>query len=129
MNWFARWVLCGVLVVSAMPSRAEEMISLNFVNADIEEVIRAVSQITQRNFLVDPRVKGNINIVSATPIPAGLAYDTLLSALRLQGFAAVESNGVTKVMPEADGKLYIPGIGEKNGSVTARPCKNISKSA
>jgi general secretion pathway protein D len=116
MNWLARWVLCGVLVVSAMASRAEEMISLNFVNADIEEVIRAVSQITQRNFLVDPRVKGNINIVSATPIPAGLAYDTLLSALRLQGFAAVESNGVTKVMPEADGKLYIPGIGEKNGS-------------
>jgi general secretion pathway protein D len=95
---------------------AEEMISLNFVNADIEEVIRAVSQITQRNFLVDPRVKGNINIVSATPIPASLAYDTLLSALRLQGFAAIESNGVTKVMPEADGKLYIPGIGEKSGS-------------
>jgi len=116
MNWLARWVLGGVLVVSAMASQAEEMISLNFVNADIEEVIRAVSQITQRNFLVDPRVKGNINIVSATPIPAGLAYDTLLSALRLQGFAAVESNGVTKVMPEADGKLYIPGIGEKNGS-------------
>lgn len=111
-----RWLLCCILMVSTAASAAEEMISLNFVNADVEEVIRAVSQITQRNFLVDPRVKGNINIVSATPIPASLAYDTLLSALRLQGFAAVESNGVTKVLPEAEAKLYIPNVGEKSGS-------------
>jgi general secretion pathway protein D len=108
-------MLCGVLAVSSVAMAAEELVSLNFVNADIEEVIKAVSQITKRNFLVDPRVKGTINIVSATPVPAPLAYDTLLSALRLQGFAAVESNGVTKVMPEADAKLYIPGIGDKSG--------------
>lgn len=111
--WFARLVLCSVLAVSSVVPAAEEKVSLNFVNADIEEVIKAVSQITGRNFLVDPRVKGTINIVSATPVPAPLAYDTLLSALRLQGFAAVESNGVTKVMPEADAKLYIPGISDK----------------
>lgn len=116
MIWLARIALCGVLVISSVASAAEEMISLNFVNANIEEVVKAVSQITQRNFLVDPRVKGNINIVSSTPIPASLAYDTLLSALRLQGFSAVESNGVTKVMPEADAKLYVPGITEKGGS-------------
>ncbi|HCJ51075.1 MAG: type II secretion system protein GspD [Gallionellales bacterium CG03_land_8_20_14_0_80_55_15] len=114
--WLVRLMLCGMLVVSSVAISAEEQVSLNFVNADIEEVIKAVSQITKRNFLVDPRVKGSINIVSATPIPASLAYDTLLTALRLQGYAAVESNGVTKVMPEADAKLYIPGIGNKNGN-------------
>lgn len=114
--WLVRLMLCGMLAVSSAAMAAEEQVSLNFVNADIEEVIKAVSQITKRNFLVDPRVKGSINIVSATPIPASLAYDTLLTALRLQGFAAVESNGVTKVMPEADAKLYIPGIGNKNGN-------------
>ena len=114
--WFARLVLCGALAVSSVALAVDEKVTLNFVNADIEEVIKAVSQITGRNFLVDPRVKGTINIVSATPVPAPLAYDTLLSALRLQGFAAVESNGVTKVMPEADAKLYISGIGDKNGS-------------
>ncbi|WP_246487394.1 type II secretion system secretin GspD [Ferrigenium kumadai] len=90
----------------------EEKVSLNFVNADIEEVVKAVSQITGRNFLIDPRVKGTINIVSSTPVPASLAYDILLSALRLQGFASVESGGVTKVMPEADAKLYIGGAGD-----------------
>ncbi|MDD4928340.1 MAG: type II secretion system secretin GspD [Gallionella sp.] len=109
----AWWVSCGVFVVSSWAIAAEDQVSLNFVNADIEEVIKAVSQITRRNFLVDPRVKGTINMVSATPIPASLAYDTLLSALRLQGFAAVESNGVTKVLPEADAKLYISGVGDK----------------
>ena len=113
--WFARLVLCGVLAFSTVSIAAEEQVSLNFVNADIVEVIKAVSQITGRNFLIDPRVKGTINIVSSTPIPASMAYDTLLSALRLQGFAAIESNRVTKVMPEADAKLYIPNVGS-NGS-------------
>ncbi len=113
--WFARLVLCGVLAFSTVSIAAEDQVSLNFVNADIVEVIKAVSQITGRNFLIDPRVKGTINIVSSTPIPASMAYDTLLSALRLQGFAAIESNGVTKVMPEADAKLYIPNVGS-NGS-------------
>jgi len=108
--WLA---FCCVLALSPLAIAAEDQVSLNFVNADITEVVKAVSQITGRNFLVDPRVKGTINIVSSTPIPASMAYDTLLSALRLQGFAAVESNGVTKVMPEADAKLYIPNIGSQ----------------
>ncbi|HEY5993668.1 MAG TPA: type II secretion system secretin GspD [Gallionellaceae bacterium] len=86
--------------------------TLNFVNADIPEVIRAISHITKKNFLIDPRVKGTINIVSATPVSSDEAYNILLSALRLQGFASVESNGVTKIMPEADAKLY---IGEVSG--------------
>lgn len=103
-----RFICCLTLLLPAAGiSAAEEKISLNFVNADIEEVIRAVSRITGRNFLVDPRVKGTINITSSTPIPSSLAYDILLSALRLQGFASVESGGVTKVMPEADAKLHI----------------------
>ena len=99
--------LCAVIFFSAQAIAEEEKVSLNFVNADIDEVVRAVSHITGKNFLIDPRVKGTINIVSSTPIPASLAYDTLLSALRMQGFAAVENGGVTKVMPEADAKLHI----------------------
>ena len=106
-EWLSRLFLCVALFLSANAFAEEEKVSLNFVNADIDEVVRAVSHITGKNFLLDPRVKGTINIVSATPIPASLAYDTLLSALRMQGFAAVESGGVTKVMPEADAKLHL----------------------
>lgn len=105
------------LVFSASSLAAqEEKVSLNFVNADIQEVIKAVSQISKKNFLVDPRVKGTINIVSATPVTTALAYDILLSALRLQGYAAVESDGVTKVLPEADAKLHIDVLGKSRGA-------------
>lgn len=84
-------VLRRAVFFSCRHGAQEEKVSLNFVNADIEEVVKAVSHITGRNFLIDPRVKGTINIVSSTPVPASLAYDILLSALRLQGFASVES--------------------------------------
>jgi len=113
-TWVSRLGICFALFFSITSYAAEEKVSLNFVNADIEEVVRAISHITGKNFLMDPRVKGTINIVSASPIPASLAYDTLLSALRMQGFAAVESDGVTKVMPEADAKLHVPSSSNRN---------------
>lgn len=84
---------------------AEDKVALNFVNADIDAVIKTIGQISGRNFLIDPRVKGTINIVSATPIPAAHTYDVLLSALRVNGYTAVEAGGVTKVVPETEGKL------------------------
>lgn len=107
INWLAHLCFIGILLCPLQAFAAEEKVTLNFVNADIEEVVRAISHITGKNFLVDPRVKGTINIVSATPVPASLAYDTLLSALRMQGYAAVEAGGITKVMPEAEAKLHI----------------------
>ena len=82
--------------------------TLNFVNADIEGVVKAVSEITGKNFVLDPRVKGTVNIVSARPVPRALVYEVFLSALRLQGYAAVEDRGVVKIVPEADAKLH-PG--------------------
>lgn len=111
-------IFCGAQLFSSTAASApeEERVSLNFVNADIEEVVKAVSVITGRNFLIDPRVKGTINIVSSTPVPTNIAYDILLSALRLQGFAAVESGGITKVMPEAEAKLHIGAGSDTRGS-------------
>src|ERR1700740_975675 len=85
---------------------AEESVTLNFVNADIEAVVKAVAEMTGRNFVLDPKVKGTINIVSARPVPVTLVYPTLLSALRLQGFTAVETDGLTKIVPEADAKQH-----------------------
>ena len=85
-------------------AQQSDTVTLNFVNADIDAVVKAVGEITGRNFLVDPRVKGTVNIVSAQPVPRSLVYPTLLSALRMQGFAAVESDGITKIVPEAEAK-------------------------
>ncbi|MCX7149895.1 MAG: type II secretion system secretin GspD [Rhodocyclales bacterium] len=82
-----------------------DSVTLNLVNADIEGVVKVVSQITGKNFVLDPRVKGTINIVSAKPIPRSLVYDVFVSALRLQGFAAIEDRGIVKIVPEAEAKL------------------------
>ena len=89
-----------------------DVVTLNFVNAEIEGVVKVVSEITGKNFLLDPRVKGTINIVSAKPVARAFVYDMFLSALRLQGFAAVEDRGIVKIVPEADAKLHSgPTIG------------------
>jgi general secretion pathway protein D len=87
--------------------RAEpDVVTLNFINADIEGVVKVMTEITGKNFVVDPRVKGTVTIISAKPMQRALVYDVFLSALRLQGFAAVEDSGIVSILPEADAKLH-----------------------
>jgi general secretion pathway protein D len=99
---------------------ANDEVTLNFVNSDIEAVAAAVGQITKRNFLIDPRVKGTVNIVSSKPVSPSIVYDIFLSALRMQGFAAVESSGVTKILLEADAKMHLGGVAEGSGAAGDR---------
>lgn len=99
--------LCVSLLFAAhFAYAADERVTLNFVNSDIESTIKAVGLISGKNFVIDPRVKGTINIVSATPVQKELVYPILLSSLRLQGFAAVEAPGLVKIVPEADAKQH-----------------------
>jgi len=83
-----------------------DMVTLNFVNADIEGVVKAVGEITGKNFVLDPRVKGTVNIISAKPISRSMVYQVFLSALRLQGFAAVEDHGMVMIVPEIEAKTH-----------------------
>ncbi|MCL2309806.1 MAG: type II secretion system protein GspD, partial [Proteobacteria bacterium] len=107
-------LMAGLVALSATSSaiaqnggqNGSDTVTLNFVNADIEAVVRSVSEITGRNFIIDPKVKGTVNIISTRPVSRDLVYPTLLSALRLQGFTAVEGNGVVRIVPETDAKQY-----------------------
>ena len=86
----------------------DDTVVLNFVNADIEAVVRAIGQFTGRTFVIDPRVKGTLTLITERPVTRQQAFEELLSALRLQGFTLVESSepgGVARVLPEADAKL------------------------
>jgi len=94
-----------VAAPAARPS-GPDVVTLNFVNADIEGVVKAVSEITGKNFVLDPRVKGTVNIVSAKPMSRALVYQVFLSALRLQGFAAVEERGMVMIVPEIEAKMH-----------------------
>lgn len=92
---------------------AEERVVLNFVDADITSVVSALARFLGRNFLFDPRVKGQITLVSEGEVPAATAYGMLASALRMRGFAIVDVGEVSRVVPVADAK-------QQGGSVNAR---------
>lgn len=85
--------------------RGNEAVTLNFVNADIEGVTRAMAAILKQQFVVDPRVKGTITLYSEEPLSPREAYLNFLAALRGLGFTVVETGGIFKVVPEADAKL------------------------
>src|SRR5690606_12622262 len=69
------------------PVRRGEPITLNFTNAEIEAVARTMAVITGRDVVVDPRVKGTMNLHTERPVPPAAAFDQFSAALRLQGFA------------------------------------------
>lgn len=80
-------------------------VTLNFVEAEIESVIAAVGDYTNTTFIIDPRVKGKISLVSEKPLAKSQAFQLLTSVLRLHGYTVVTGNGYSKVVPEADAKL------------------------
>lgn len=85
---------------------------MNFVDTDISSVTAALSRFLGRTFLLDPRVKGQITLVSDGEVPAAVAYDMLVAALRMRGFAIVDVGGVSRILPVADARL-------QGGSVNA----------
>ena len=99
-----------------------EAITLNFVNAEIEAVTRTIGVITGRNMVVDPRVKGTMNLSSEKALSPAAAYNQFLTALRLQAIVVVESQGIYKVVPEADAKLQTSVVSA--GGVTTRAGSN-----
>ena len=96
--------------------------ALNFVNADMESVIQAVGHYTNVNFIIDPRVKGTLTLVSEKSLTKAQAFSLLASLLRMQGYAIVMGDGYAKVVPEADAKIQagLPHTkGKLNGSQVA----------
>jgi general secretion pathway protein D len=114
LAWYG--LSCAILVtaLTALPRSsvaqqrvADDDVTINFVNADLQAVIKAVAEITGRNILIDPRVTGTVNIVAPKPVPRSMVFSILLSALRAQGFAAVGGDlGFLRIVPEAEAKFY-----------------------
>ena len=112
-------VLAAMFCLAGTPVLAAgDEVTLDFVNADIDTVVRAVGKMTKRNLIVDPRVKGTLYIVTNKPVSPALGYQILLSALRLQGYTIVDGEGVSIVLPEADAKLHATPVNP--GKVGAR---------
>ena len=93
-------------------SASQQPITLNFVNADIESVARTLATVHNRKLVVDPRVKGTINLSTEQPVSPAEAWEQFSAVLRLQGFAIVQTKGLYKIVPEADAKLQGGGVEE-----------------
>jgi general secretion pathway protein D len=80
------------------------MITPNYKDADLGQIIEAVSQLTGKNFIVDPRVKAQVTLLSATPMTPDAFYQAFLALLEVHGFVAVPQGKVIKVVPDANAR-------------------------
>ncbi len=99
----ARVLGVSILLLAAAQAHAKS-ITLNMKGADINAVITTVSEVTGKNFIVDPRVKGKVTIISAKPLDQKAVYQVFLAVLDVHGFTAVPTGDVIKIMPDADAK-------------------------
>ena len=118
----ASGVLYAQTAAGAASARAGEQVTLSFANAEIADVARTIAVMTGRNVVVDPRVKGTINLNTDKAVSKAAAFDQFQAALRLQGFSVVEAAGLYKVVPEADAKL-------QGGAVNAGPVNPSASTA
>jgi general secretion pathway protein D len=85
-------------------------VTLSFNNADIESVASVVAKMTGQTILVDPQVKGAITLISNKQVTKAKALDSFSTALRTSGFALVETNGIYRVVTQADAKLVSTSV-------------------
>src|SRR5260221_6484000 len=103
----ARWLaaLLAAFMLATAADAQQQRLTLNFANTDIEAVARAMADFTGRTCIVDPRVKGTVNLNVDQPMTPDEALAALSTVLRLQNIALVDAGGVIRVVPEADAKL------------------------
>ncbi len=81
-----------------------QQLTLNFSDTDIGAVINAVAEITGKNFIVDPRVKGKVTVISSRPLDKDALYEVFLSVLKVHGFAAIPTENAVKIVPDVHAK-------------------------
>src|SRR5512139_130960 len=94
----------ALAVPSATLGQQGAMITPNYKDADLGQVIEAVSQVTGKNFIVDPRVRAQVTMLSSTPMSPAAFYEAFLSILQVHGFVAVPSGDVVKIIPDANAR-------------------------
>jgi general secretion pathway protein D len=99
-------LLIGLILVFFCPLVAAEKdeFSLNLKDVDIRALIETVADATGKNFIVDPRITGNISVVTSTPMKAAQVYDVFLSILKVHGYSAVPNGNIVKIIPNISAK-------------------------
>ena len=121
-----KFVLVSLTSVILLISFALNSAQINMRDADIRAFAADMAQISNKTIVLDPRVKGNVTVVSNQDLDAGEAYAVFLSVLRVHGYAAIENNGVVKVMPES-GARQDATVNNKNNDSLATEVIRLSQ--
>ena len=98
----------GAAATAQAQAQQQTTITPAFRDADLTQIIEAVSQITGKTFIVDPRVRAQVTILSSTPMSPDAFYETFLSILQVHGFVAVPAGNSIKIIPDANAR-QLPG--------------------
>jgi general secretion pathway protein D len=99
-------IASAVLGITALAWAQQPAATLNWKDADIRQVVEAVSAVTGRNFILDPRVTGRVTLLSPTPLGPDALYEAFLSILQVHGYVAVESGDLVKIIPDATARQF-----------------------
>ncbi len=103
--------------------QGEDFVALNFTNIEIGALIKVMSELTRKNFILDERVVGKVTLMTPTRISPAEAYQVFQSALEIKGFTAIEDGKVIRIIPSAQArqsglKVYQDGRFGGEGYVT-----------
>jgi general secretion pathway protein D len=106
------WIVVGSLYSAPQPALAEPLpvttaarsITMDFQDVDIAALVKFMSEVTSKNFILDERVHGKLTIISPTKMSVDEAYRAFQSALQLKGFTTVSAGAVIKIVPSKDAK-------------------------
>jgi len=100
-----------LLLVMTVASAQQPAATLNWKDADIRQVVEAVSAVTGKNIILDPRVTGRVTLLSPTPLGPDELYEAFLSILQVHGYVAIENENLVKVVPDATARQLPTQIG------------------
>lgn len=110
-SWIRAHCLTLCLLLGALLpglAAAQATITPNYKDADLQQVIEAVGAVTGKNFIIDPRVKAQVTMISSSAMSAEAFYEAFLSILQVYGYVAVPSGDVIKILPDANAR-QMPG--------------------
>jgi general secretion pathway protein D len=105
-----------LLSVAAIAWTQQPAATLNWKDADIRQVVEAVSAVTGKNFILDPRVTGRVTLLSPTPLGPDALYEAFLSILQVHGYVAIESGDLIKIIPDATARQFATPIGTEGAA-------------
>ncbi len=102
--------VCSLMTLPSAWSQ-QATVTPNYKEADIRQIVEAVGEVTQKNFIIDPRVNAKVTMLSSTPMTPDAFYEAFLSILQVHGYIAITSGDLIKIVPDATARQYAGPLG------------------